>query len=102
MAGDTGEAVQMAAAAGAMGGAARVLMALHGGQRGWPALALEAGLGATLGVMAAGLAVWWDPTLRDTGWPLLIVGGFAGLAGALGTRALDLVTAALQRRLTGG
>jgi hypothetical protein len=49
--------------------------------------------------MAAGVAVYWDPTLRDTGWPLLIVGGAAGFAGALGNRLIDLVAQLAQRRL---
>jgi hypothetical protein len=40
-----------------------------------------------------------DPSLRDAGWGLLIVGGAAGLSGVLGTRLLDLVVAGLQRRL---
>lgn len=39
------------------------------------------------------------PSLRDAGWGLLIVGGAAGLSGALGTRLLDLLVAALQRMI---
>lgn len=96
---ETEEAAKMAAAAALSGGIARVFMALHGGERGWVPLTVEAGLGATLGVMAAGGATYLDPTLRDVGWPLLIVSGGAGMAGALGTRLLDLVTEALRRRL---
>ena len=42
---------------------------------------------------------YFDPSLRDAGWGLLIVGGAAGLSGALGTRLLDLVVAGLQRRM---
>ncbi|MBW6400754.1 hypothetical protein KPL78_23035 [Roseomonas sp. HJA6] len=90
---------KMAAAAAAAGGSARIAIAMHGGSRGWR-LAIEGFVGATLGVMAAGIAVWVDPSLRDAGWPLLIVAGAAGIAGALGTRALDLLEAALRKRVT--
>lgn len=48
--------------------------------------------------MAAGGAVWLDPTLRDMGWPLLIVASAAGCAGAIGTRLLDIVIAAAEKR----
>jgi short-subunit dehydrogenase involved in D-alanine esterification of teichoic acids len=49
--------------------------------------------------MAACVAVYWDPALRDTGRPLLIVGGAAGFGGALGNRLIDLVAQVAQRRL---
>ena len=52
-----------------------------------------------LGVMACGGALYFDPGLRDAGWPLLVVAGFAGLAGALGTRALDIAEAAVRKRI---
>jgi hypothetical protein len=91
--------LEMASTAAAAGGAGRVLLALHGGERRWLVLAIEAGLGALLGVIAASAMTYLDPSLRDAGWGLLIVGGAAGLSGALGTRLLDLVLAALQRRL---
>ena len=91
--------VKMAAAAAGAGAAARLAMALHGGVRGAPRLAIESFVGGTLGVMAAGAALYWDPALRDAGWPLLAVAGFAGLAGALGTRVLDLAEAAIRKRL---
>lgn len=96
---ETEEAAKMAAAAAVSGGAARVLMALHGGERGVIPLLIEAGLGATLGIIAAAAATYLDASLRDIGWPLLIVAGGAGMAGALGTRLLDLVTEALRRRV---
>ena len=51
-----------------------------------------------LGVIAAGVAVWWDATLRDAGWPLLMVAAFAGLAGAMGTRALEIMAAVVERK----
>ena len=67
--------------------------------RRWLILLIEAGLGALLGIIAASGVTYLDPTLRDAGWGLLIVGGAAGLSGALGTRLLNLLVAGLQRRL---
>lgn len=90
---------QAAVTAAAAGGAGRVLLALYGGERRWLILAIEAGLGALLGIIAASAVTYFDPSLRDAGWGLLIVGGAAGLSGALGTRLLDLVVAGLQRRM---
>lgn len=98
---DMGSAAQMAAVAAASGAAARVALALHGGVRAAGALAVEGFVGGCLGVMAAGAAIYFDPALREAGWALLMVGGAAGLAGAVGTRALDLVVALLQRRAGG-
>lgn len=92
---------KLAAAAAAAGALGRVSLALHGGARGLR-LVVEAFTGSMLGVMAAGLALWVDSGLREAGWPLLIVAGAAGVAGALGTRALDLVEDALRKRLGGG
>jgi hypothetical protein len=91
--------MKMAAAAAGAGAAARLALALHGGMRGWPRLAIESFVGGMLGVIACGAALYWDPALRDAGWPLLVVSGFAGLAGALGTRVLDLAEAAIRKRL---
>jgi hypothetical protein len=91
-------AARMAAAAAVMGSVARLAMALQGGSRGWRLL-VEGLVGGALGVIAAGVAVWWDPALRDAGWPLLIVAGFAGLAGALGTKALEIAAAIIERRV---
>ena len=85
-------------AAGA-GGAGRILLALHGGERRWPALLLEAALGGLLGVIAAAAAVYYDPALRNVGFGLFVVCGVAGTAGAVGIRILDLVTLSVQRRL---
>lgn len=96
--GDWAKATGMAGAAAVVGAAARVLILLHGGVRRWHLLLIEAGVGALLGVMAAGAAVWWDPALRDMGWPLLIVSSVAGCAGAIGTRLLDVVIAAAEKR----
>lgn len=93
---DMREVAVMASAAAGMGGATRLAMALHGGMRSPLMLAFETFLGGTLGVIAAAAAVWYDPALRDIGWPLLIVAGTAGAAGALGTRVMDMVQAALQ------
>lgn len=91
-------AAKMAAAAAAMGSAARVALALNGGTRGLR-LAIEGFVGAMLGIIASGVALWLDPGLRDAGWPLLIVAAFAGLTGALGTRALDLMEAWMRAKL---
>jgi hypothetical protein len=99
MSDDLGEAARMAAVAGVMGGVARVLVAMQGGGRRWPLLALDFGLGALLGIVAAGMAVWWDPSLRDMGYPVLIVAAAAGAAGAIGTRILDLLVEAVKRKL---
>lgn len=85
-------------AAGA-GGVGRILLALHGGERRWPALLLEAGLGGLLGVIAASAAVYWDESLKDAGFGLFVVAGLAGCAGAIGTRLLDMLTMFVQRRL---
>jgi hypothetical protein len=96
---DLSEAARMAGVAALAGGAARVLVALHGGARRGQVLLLETGLGAMLGIMAAGAAVWWDPSLRDVGWPLLIVASAAGCTGAIGTRLMDIVVAAVERKV---
>jgi hypothetical protein len=101
MADDAGGAAVMAAVAAASGAAARVALALHGGVRRVGTLAVEAFVGGCLGVMASGAAIYFDPGLRDAGWALLVVGGAAGFAGALGTRLLDLAVAAAQRRVGG-
>ena len=93
-------AAKLALAAATTGALARVALALHGGARGLR-LAVEGFVGAMLGVMAAGVAIWVDPALRDAGWPLLSVSAAAGIAGALGTRALDLLEAAVRKRLGG-
>ena len=90
---------QAAVTAAAAGGAGRVLLALHGGERRWLILTIEAGLGGLLGIIAASAITYFDPSLRDAGWGLFIVGGAAGLSGALGTRLLDLVVAGLQKRM---
>ncbi len=98
---DFSEAARMAAVAGIMGGVARVLVAMQGGGRRWPLLLLDFGLGGMLGIVAAGMAVWWDPELRDMGYPVLIVAAAAGAAGAIGTRILDLLVEAIRRKLGG-
>ena len=101
MSDDLGEAARMAAIAGGMGGAARVLVAMQGGGRRLPLLALDFGLGGMLGIVAAGMAVWWDPSLREMGYPVLIVAAAAGAAGAIGTRILDLLVDSVKRKLGG-
>jgi hypothetical protein len=89
-------AIRAAVAAGA-GSAARVAFAAHGGARGWR-LSLEAFVGAALGVIAAAAAVWLDPALKEDSWAIFITAGAAGLAGAMGTRGLDLLTEWLSRK----
>jgi hypothetical protein len=89
----------MATIAGALGGAGRIIMALHGGERKPVALLIEAGLGAILGTGVAALLLYYNTTLQGPGWPYIIVGGFAGLAGAMGTRGLDIAISALKKRL---
>ena len=96
---DLRAATTMAALAASAGAIARVLILLHGGVREWVVLAIGAAVGGLLGVMAAGAAVWFDPTLRDVGWPLLIVASAAGCAGAVGTRLLDIAVEAIKQRV---
>lgn len=93
---DIEDAARLAAISAASGGMARIALAMHGGQRGWLVLAIEGMLGATLGVMAAAGAVYFDASLWDGGRPLLVISGTAGCAGALGTRLLDAVMARLE------
>jgi hypothetical protein len=89
----------MAGLAAGAGAATRVAFALHNGIASPVRLAIEGVVGGWLGVIAAAAAVAYDPTLRDVGWPLLIVAGAAGMAGALGTRLLDMIQASVQRWL---
>lgn len=91
----------MAALAAAGGGIGRILMALHGGERKPVALLIEAGLGGLLGIITASAVIYFDADMKGPGWPYLIVGGFAGCAGAIGTRVLDIVTDALKKRVGG-
>lgn len=86
-------------AASGTGGAGRVILALHGGERSWKALVLEAVLGMLLGLVAASVALYWDPNLQTAGFGLFIVAGVSGFAGALGVRILDMFTEALKKRL---
>jgi hypothetical protein len=88
---------KVAAAAAAMGAVVRVAFAAQGGARGWR-LVIEAFVGAALGVIAAAAAVWLDPALKADSWALFITSGAAGLAGAMGTRGLDIIAEILSRR----
>lgn len=92
-------AAQHAMVGAGVGAAARVLLALHGGQRGVVILLIEAGVGAMLGVAFVAAVSYYDPTLRDGGFGLLIAGGGAGVSGAIGTRMLDMAIAWADRRL---
>lgn len=73
--------LEMASTAAAAGGASRVLLALHGSERRWLVLTIEAGFGALLGIIAASAVTYLDPSLRDAGWGLFIVGGPRGCQG---------------------
>jgi len=88
---------KVAAGAAGFGSAVRVAFAVHAGKRGWH-LAVEAAVGACLGVIAAAGAVWFDPGLKADSWIIFITCGAAGLAGAMGTRGLDLLTEWLSRK----
>ena len=88
---------KVAAAAAGMGAVVRVAFAAQGGARGWR-LVIEAFVGASLGVIAAAAAVWLDPALKADSWAIFITAGAAGLAGAMGTRGLDLMTEWLSRK----
>lgn len=88
----------MAAVAGGMGGVARLLVAIQSGSRG-ARLVFDALLGGCLGIMAVGGLVYIDPGMRDAGWPMLVAASAAGCAGAMGTRLLDLIEAAIRRKL---
>lgn len=91
--------VQATGAAGLMGAAARVLISLRDGERRWAVLALDAGVGCTLGIIVAAGLIYFDVSLRADDWLMLIICGGSGLAGALGPRLLDLVVDVLKRRL---
>jgi hypothetical protein len=95
-----GVIAKVAAAAAGMGAVVRVAFAAQGGARGWR-LVIEAVVGAALGVIAAAAAVWLDPALKADSWAIFITSGAAGLAGAMGTRGLDLLTAYLDRHPKG-
>jgi hypothetical protein len=88
---------KIAAVVAGAGAAARVTFAAHAGKRGW-GLVTEGVVGAALGLIAAGALLYVDPTLRgDSAWRIFSLAGFSGLAGALGTRALDM----LEKRFGG-
>lgn len=89
---------KVAAGAAGAGSAARVVFAAQAGKRGWH-LAIEAFVGACLGVVAAAAAVWLDPALKADSWAIFITSGAAGLAGAMGTRGLDLLSGVVERWL---
>ena len=95
-----GSVAKIAAVAAGAGAAARVVIAAHGGARG-VRLALEGFVGAALGVIAAAALLYADPTLRDNAWRVFSLAGFSGLAGAMGTRGLDMLTAYIERHVKG-
>jgi hypothetical protein len=91
---------KVAALVAGAGAGARVTVAAHAGARGWR-LVLEGVVGAALGLIAAAVLLYADPTLRDSAWRIFSLAGFCGLAGAMGTRGLDMLTAYLERQLKG-
>jgi hypothetical protein len=91
-------AARLAAVAAGMGAIARVALALHGGVRRAGLLVIEGVVGAALGVMAAGAIAYWEPEVLDENRAFLVMAGAAGMAGAIGTRLLDLFAAWMQRR----
>lgn len=99
MSDDAPSALPHLAAAVGVGGTGRVLLALYGGERRPRTLVLEAMIGMLIGLIAASVAVWYDPSLRTLGFGLFIVSGVSGAASAIGTRILDMITKALQKRL---
>lgn len=96
---DLSAAAKLAGVAAAIGAGSRVALALHGGVRRAGLLMIEASVGAALGIMAAGAIAYWEPDALSANRAFLVVAGAAGMAGAIGTRLLDLLTAALQRRV---
>ncbi|MBU8544008.1 MULTISPECIES: hypothetical protein [Roseomonadaceae] len=94
-------ALKIATGAGLLGAFARVVLALHGGLRSPVLLAIEACVGATLGIIAASGALYWSPELFDAGRGMLVVGGVGGFSGVLGTRLIDMLAEAARKRLNG-
>ncbi|MDP3414631.1 hypothetical protein [Falsiroseomonas sp.] len=101
MSDDLFQAVRIAAISALLGAFARVMLALHSGVRSAVLLCIEAGVGATLGVTTAAVAIYWHPELYEAGRGLLVVGGAAGFSGALGTRLIDMLVEAARKRLGG-
>lgn len=98
---DIGKAAQLAAIAAGAGAVARVMLAMHSGVRRIGLLAIEAGVGASLGIMVAGAIAYWHPEMWDAERSLLVVAGGAGMAGAVGTRLLDIIVQFAQRKAAG-
>lgn len=96
---DVEGAAMASAAAGGVGGMIRIALALQAGQRNPWMLAIDGFLGFTIGVVAAGIAVWVDADLHNEAWAVLKIAGAGGAAAALGTRLLDITTAWLQRKV---
>jgi hypothetical protein len=92
-------AAKLAGVAAAVGAGARVALALHSGVRRLGMLTVEALVGGSLGIMAAGAVAYWHPEGLEAGRSLLIVAGASGASGAIGLRLLDLLTAAAQRKI---
>lgn len=98
---DLGKAAQLAAIAASVGAGARVMLALHSGVRRIGLLAIEGGVGACLGIIVAGGIAYWHPEMWHAEQSVLVVAGGAGMAGAIGTRLLDIIVAFAQRKAAG-
>ena len=94
-----GEVLKAATVAAGAGSAARLAVAMLGGERSWVLLLIHAFVGAVLGIIAGGLIVYLDPTVQTFPLRVLVLAGFAGLAGAMGTKTLDMLAEALRRRI---
>lgn len=84
--------------AATVGAAARVIVALHAGERKWPMLLIEAAVGALIGQIISAAFLYWNPHLHiENSLTIYIMAGAAGFGGAMGVRLLDTVTKILQR-----
>ena len=92
-------ALKAAIVAAFSGALARLALALYAGVRSIVLLAIESLVGIALGLMGAGVAIYMDPAFRGEGYALLMLGGWCGFCGALGTRAIDMATRWLEKRL---
>ena len=92
-------AMKAAAVAAISGAFARVALALYAGVRRIGLLLIESLVGMALGFMGAALAVYLDSDFKGEGFALLLLGGWCGFVGALGTRAIDMAQMWLEKRI---
>lgn len=91
-------ALKAAVVAAVSGAFVRVALALYSGVRSIVLLVIESMVGVALGLMGAAVAIYLDSDFRGEGYGLLMLGGWCGFCGALGTRAIDMATAWLEKR----